>query len=70
MRRANVEVRRHTLIYRCSGGDAPMAYWLFQGNPSATAFWMAFETLPRCPGWVTRYAKEMQPGDGVLVWIR
>ena len=33
MRRANVEVRRHTLIYRCSGGDVPMAYWLFQGNP-------------------------------------
>ena len=69
MRRANVEVRRHTLIYRW-GEMHPWRTGFFRETPSTTAFWMAFETLPRCPGWVTRYAKEMQLGDGVLVWIR
>jgi len=46
-----------------------MNHWLFQGNPKYYRIQeaiVAFETMP----WlVTRYAKEMQVGDGVLVWI-
>ena len=46
-----------------------MAYWLFQGNPKYYRIVDGIRDFTQMPWLVTRYAKEMQPGDGVLVWM-
>ena len=46
-----------------------MAYWLFQGNPKYYRLLDAIRDLEEMPWLVTRYAKEMAVGDGVLVWM-
>lgn len=46
-----------------------MAYWLFQGNPNYYRILEAIEALEEMPWLVTRYAKEIAVGDGVLVWM-
>lgn len=45
-----------------------MAYWLFQGNPKYYRITEGIRDFTQMPWLVSRYAKEMQPGDGVLVW--
>ena len=47
-----------------------MAYWLFQGNPKYYRILDSIRDFTQMPWLVTWYAKEMQPGDGALVWIR
>jgi predicted RNA-binding protein with PUA-like domain len=46
-----------------------MAYWLFQGNPKYYRIQDAIRDLAEMPWLVTRYASEIQVGDGVLIWI-
>lgn len=46
-----------------------MNHWLFQGNPKYYRIQEAIAAFETMPWLVTRYAKEMQVGDGVLVWI-
>ena len=46
-----------------------MTYWLFQGNPKYYRIIDGIRDFTQMPWLVTRYAKEMQPGDGVLIWI-
>ena len=46
-----------------------MAYWLFQGNAKYYRLLDAIRDLQEMPWLVTRYAKEMAVGDGVLVWM-
>jgi predicted RNA-binding protein with PUA-like domain len=46
-----------------------MAYWLFQGNPKYYRILDAIEALEEMPWLVTRYAKQIAVGDGVLVWM-
>ena len=46
-----------------------MAYWLFQGNPKYYRILDGIRDFTQMPWLVTRYAKDMQPGDGVLVWM-
>jgi predicted RNA-binding protein with PUA-like domain len=46
-----------------------MAYWLFQGNPKYYRILDAIRDLEEMPWLVTRYAKEIAVGDGVLVWM-
>ena len=46
-----------------------MAYWLFQGNPKYYRVLDAIRDFAQMPWLITRYAKDMQPGDGVLIWI-
>ncbi|MFM7437083.1 MAG: EVE domain-containing protein [Snowella sp.] len=46
-----------------------MNHWLFQGNPKYYRIQDAIAAFETMPWLVTRYAKEMQVGDGVLVWI-
>ena len=46
-----------------------MTYWLFQGNPKYYRFLEAIAQLDEIPWLVTRYGKEIQVGDGVLVWM-
>ncbi|MFM8293847.1 MAG: EVE domain-containing protein [Microcystaceae cyanobacterium] len=46
-----------------------MAYWLFQGNPKYYRLLDAIQAMDTMPWLVTRYAGEMQTGDGVLVWM-
>jgi predicted RNA-binding protein with PUA-like domain len=46
-----------------------MAYWLFQGNPKYYRIIDGIRDFAQMPWLVTRYAKEMEPGDGVLVWM-
>jgi predicted RNA-binding protein with PUA-like domain len=46
-----------------------MNHWLFQGNPKYYRIQDAIQAFETMPWLVTRYAKEMQVGDGVLVWI-
>jgi predicted RNA-binding protein with PUA-like domain len=46
-----------------------MAYWLFQGNPKYYRILDALGDRDELPWLVTRYAKEIQIGDGVLVWM-
>jgi predicted RNA-binding protein with PUA-like domain len=46
-----------------------MAYWLFQGNPKYYRILDAIEALQEMPWLVTRYAKQIAVGDGVLVWM-
>ncbi len=46
-----------------------MAYWLFQGNPKYYRVIEALRDFEAMPWLVTRYAKDMSVGDGVLIWI-
>ena len=46
-----------------------MNHWLFQGNPKYYRIQEAIAAFETMPWLVTRYVKEMQVGDGVLVWI-
>ena len=46
-----------------------MAYWLFQGNPKYYRILDALGDQDQLPWLVTRYAKEIEVGDGVLVWM-
>jgi len=43
-----------------------MAYWLFQGNPKYYRIIDAIRDFEQMPWLVTRYGKEIMPGDGVL----
>ena len=45
-----------------------MAYWLFQGNPKYYRVIDAIRDFEQMLWLVTRYAKDLAPGDGVLVW--
>ena len=45
-----------------------MAYWLFQGNPKYYRIIDAIRDFVQMPWLVTRYAKDMAAGDGVLIW--
>ncbi|MDB9491929.1 EVE domain-containing protein [Dolichospermum circinale CS-534/05] len=46
-----------------------MAYWLFQGNPKYYRVLDAIEQLEEIPWLVTRYAKDIAAGDGVIIWL-
>lgn len=46
-----------------------MTYWLFQGNPKYYRVREAIKDFEQMPWLVTRYAKQIVVGDGVLVWI-
>lgn len=46
-----------------------MAYWLFQGNPKYYRIIEGIRDFEQMPWLVTRYAKDIAPGDGVLVWV-
>ncbi|AFZ34092.1 Uncharacterized protein family UPF0310 [Stanieria cyanosphaera PCC 7437] len=46
-----------------------MNYWLFQANPNYYRLLDAIKELKEMPWLVTRYAKEIAVGDGVLVWM-
>ncbi len=46
-----------------------MAYWLFQGNPKYYRVLDGIRDFEQMPQLVTRYAKDVAPGDGVLVWV-
>ncbi|MTJ46843.1 EVE domain-containing protein [Dolichospermum sp. UHCC 0259] len=46
-----------------------MAYWLFQGNPKYYRVLDAIKDLEQIPWLVTRYAKDITPGDGVIIWL-
>jgi hypothetical protein len=46
-----------------------MAYWLFQGNPKYYRVLDGIRDFEQMPWLVTRYAKDIAPGDGVLVWV-
>ncbi len=45
-----------------------MAYWLFQGNPKYYQIIDAIRDFEQMPWLVTRYGKDIAPGDGVLIW--
>lgn len=45
-----------------------MAYWLFQANPKYYRIIDAIRDFEQMIWLVTRYAKDIVPGDGVLVW--
>ena len=46
-----------------------MAYWLFQGNPKYYRVLDGIRDFEQMSWLVTRYAKDIAPGDGVLVWV-
>lgn len=46
-----------------------MVFWLFQANPKYSQILEAIQTLDGIYWLVTRYNKEISPGDRVLVWI-
>jgi predicted RNA-binding protein with PUA-like domain len=46
-----------------------MSYWLFQGNPKYYRIIDAIRDLEQISWLVTRYAKDIAVGDGVLVWV-
>lgn len=46
-----------------------MAHWLFQGNPKYYRIVDAIQDFEQMPWLVTRYAKDMAIGDGVLIWM-
>ncbi|MEH2356520.1 EVE domain-containing protein [Nostoc sp.] len=45
-----------------------MAYWLFQGNPKYYRIIDGIRDFEQMPWLTTRYAKDIVPGDGVLIW--
>lgn len=46
-----------------------MAYWLFQGNPKYYRVLEAIKELEAIPWLVTRYANNIAPSDGVIIWL-
>ncbi len=46
-----------------------MAYWLFQGNPKYYRVIDGIRDFEQMPWLVTRYAKDIASGDGVLIWV-
>ena len=46
-----------------------MAYRLFQGNPKYYRVLEAIKELEEIPWLVTRYANNIAPGDGVIIWL-
>jgi hypothetical protein len=46
-----------------------MNYWLFQANPKYSQILEAIQNLDGIYWLVTRYDKEITPGDRVLIWI-
>lgn len=46
-----------------------MVSWLFQANPKYSQILEAIQKLDRIYWLVTRYTKEIAPGDQVLIWI-
>ncbi|GAB4537944.1 MAG: hypothetical protein Tsb0014_27200 [Pleurocapsa sp.] len=46
-----------------------MNYWLFQGNPKHYRLLDAIQDLKETFWLVTRYTKDIEVGDGVLVWM-
>lgn len=46
-----------------------MAYWLFQGNPKYYRVLDAIRDFDQMSWLVTRYAKDIAVGDGVLIWL-
>jgi predicted RNA-binding protein with PUA-like domain len=46
-----------------------MAYWLFQGNPKYYRIMDGIRDFEQMLWSVTRYAKDMVSGDGVLIWV-
>ena len=46
-----------------------MAYWLFQGNPKYYRVLEAIKELKEIPWLVTRYANDIAPSDGVIIWL-
>ncbi|MEA5595736.1 MAG: EVE domain-containing protein [Nostocales cyanobacterium 94392] len=45
-----------------------MSYWLFQGNPKYYRIIEGIRDFEQMPWLTTRYALDMVPGDGVLIW--
>ena len=45
-----------------------MAYWLFQSSPKYYYVLDAIRNFEQMLWLVTRYGKDMAPGDGVLIW--
>ena len=45
-----------------------MSYWLFQGNPQYFRVLEAIRDFEQMYWTITRYAKEIVPDDGVLLW--
>ncbi|WP_201769180.1 EVE domain-containing protein [Aphanizomenon flos-aquae] len=52
-----------------SQGKKVMAYWLFQGNPKYYRIMDGIRNFKQMLWSVTRYAKDMVSGDGVLIWV-
>ncbi|BAZ82735.1 EVE domain-containing protein [Sphaerospermopsis kisseleviana CS-549] len=46
-----------------------MNYWLFQGNPKYYKVVEAIQGFEQMPWLVTRYAKDIAIGDGVIIWV-
>lgn len=46
-----------------------MSYWLFQGNPKYFRVLEAIRDFEQMYWTITRYAKEIAVGDGVLLWV-
>jgi hypothetical protein len=46
-----------------------MSFWLFQANPKYSQILEAIQELDGIYWLVTRYDKEITPGDRVLIWI-
>ncbi|MFM7369652.1 MAG: EVE domain-containing protein, partial [Sphaerospermopsis kisseleviana] len=46
-----------------------MNYWLFQGNPKYYKVIEAIKDFEQMPWLVTRYAKDIAIGDGVIIWV-
>lgn len=45
-----------------------MSYWLFQGNPKYFRVLQAIRDFEQMYWAMTRYAQDIVPGDGVLLW--
>lgn len=46
-----------------------MSYWLFQGNPKSYRVLDGIRDFDELYWQVTRYTKELQPGDQVAIWV-
>lgn len=46
-----------------------MQHWLFQANPKYSQIVRAIAELDQIHWLVTRYFRDISPGDGILVWI-
>jgi predicted RNA-binding protein with PUA-like domain len=46
-----------------------MAYWLFQSNPKYYRIMDGIRDFEQMLWSVTRYAKDIVSGDGVLIWV-